>query len=220
MLNIQQINALKITASVVDSLHEFNPLDASIYNIRLNTFFENSEAIEYSLKILEIPYEMYSGVDKPSEYNLVIGIGIESKLIYYLVILIQKLIEGTPLFVYLSYASYKPKEQFEAIIGSYIVPRMKYFNVSKRIEADEIISLNISSLTTASLCALFPNSNYHSSNACMSHTDENSDDNYFMLADSDDDSESEDSWEGNTSNEYYDDNLDMDQQSQEYWDNL
>lgn len=222
MLTLQQVKALRITNEVVESLHEFNNLNVSVCKVHLNSYFENFKAIEYALKILGIPYEVYSGARKLSENNLVVGIGIEPKLIYYLVFLVNKLIEDTQLYVYLSYASDTNEKPFQAILGSYIVPRMKYFNVSRRIPSDEILSLSINSLTTSSLCSLYPNSNYHSSNACMSHVDEDADDDYFMSRNSDDedDTDSEDSWEGNSSNEYYDDNLDMDQQSQEYWDNL
>jgi hypothetical protein len=223
MLSLEKFRALRITGEVAEALQEFNELDVSGYNIKLNSTFENSEAISHALHFLGFPHEVYnpSTLSKLSEFNLSIGKDINPQVIYYLVYLVSKFFTTSKIYLYISHAT-SGRSPFEIIAGSYITPAKKFFNVSRRIESSELLALDAGSLTTSGLHQLFPNVHYHSSGECMSHTDD--DDNYFMLNDDDydegDGDYEDDSWGNNSDNEYYNDNLDMDQQSQEYWDNL
>jgi hypothetical protein len=220
MLTEERRKALKTITEAAEILHYIQPINVTNCSVRLNSYFECSEVIKYCLEILNVQHEVYTPSMKPLEFNLCVGKEVNPQVIYSLVYLIDKIISDSKLYLYICHAT-KERSPLEIIAGSYITPQKRFFNVSRRIDASEFLALNATSLTSIQIGQMFPNARFHSSGACMAHDDE--DDNYLYERNRDYDEDNhndDDSWGGNHHSEYYDDNLDMDQQSQEYWDNL
>ncbi len=223
MLNLEQLKAIQIVNEVANDLQELNHLDVSNCKVKLNSYLEHFESIKFALTILGISHEVFTpsaGVG-PDENNASFGSDTNPQVIYYLTYLFSKFFAESDFYLYICYSSSSIRSSLETLLGSYITPEKDFFNVSKRISSKEFLSLSIDSLSTASMQEIFPNSKYHSSGVCSTHiaADEEDDDDTggsYNSYDSDDD----DSWGSNHDNEYYNDDLDMDQQSQEYWDNL
>jgi hypothetical protein len=217
MLTPEQFKALQIVNEVASDLQELNHLDVSNYKVRLNASLEHCESLKYAFNILGISYQVFSpsiGV-KPDENNAIFDSDISPQVIYYLTYLLNKFFKESNFCLYICYANSSDTRTLETLLGSYITHEKGFFNVSRRISTDEFLALDVNSLTSSSIHELFPNIKYDSSGECTTHVV--NDDDYDTGGNYDDD---DNSWGSNYDNEYYDDNLDMDQQSQEYWDNL
>lgn len=204
MVNIELLKKLTFIADITKRLE---PLLFNDIEIRINTLLENSEDIVYALQVLKVPYTTYEPDtgNIPEEINVSFGCEVGLNIIYQITYILKE-IYGDALDAYINYATKPEGREKETLIGAYITRNKGFTNISKPITANEILKLDIKNMDWEEFSSLFPNNNYSKKGTCT-----------FTYYEPDDYYDDGDSYSDETDWSHYNDDLDMDQQSEDFW---
>jgi len=184
---MNKIELLKRLVFIADSLKFYNELNFKDVRIGINTYIDKSEYLQYSFKVLEIPFNLFTFkseygevVKPPSEINVYFGILIDIKIIYFLTYILKE-IYNDEINIYISYFKNPRTKQSEIICGSYITNNK---NISRPINVYEILGLYIEDINIKEFSSIFPNTNISDDEYCNDPNyidrENNYDDNDFL----------------------------------------
>ena len=163
---MKYFETLKKVVLIADRLQKCREIDFTNLKIWVNIQIEKSEELMYALDVLLIPYVKFRSkmIDSSNEevkdyiepINLTVGCEVELILFYFLSLVVKE-IYSEEIDIYIIYANKPEGIKNHIFFGSHMIECGFTTNISRPINANEIINLDINIIDWLYVSKLFPN---------------------------------------------------------------